>query len=169
MFVASHRHARQHRATEAARTISLIASTLPSDITGFRLMPLRLNQSSVIRRVFPPGSNSRIGRFDSAGALSRVGSFISGGGAAAAFALLHGAGNGILTIARGTLPLALYGPENDGYRLDLLGVPSRICQALAPLGFSLLMASMGGYVLIVSSALSPAAFGALLMLRKHAL
>jgi hypothetical protein len=29
---------------------------------------------------------------------------IFGGGAAAAFALLHGAGNGILTIARGTLP-----------------------------------------------------------------
>jgi len=29
---------------------------------------------------------------------------IFGGGAAAAFALLHGAGNGLLTIARGTLP-----------------------------------------------------------------
>ena len=37
---------------------------------------------------------------------------IFGGGAAAAFALLHGAGNGILTIARGTLPLAIFGPEN---------------------------------------------------------
>ena len=29
------------------------------------------------------------------------------------FALLHGAGNGILTIARGTLPLAIFGPRNS--------------------------------------------------------
>ena len=63
---------------------------------------------------------------------------IFGGGAAAAFALLHGAGNGILTIARGTLPLAIFGPENYAYRLGLIGAPSRICQALAPVGFGLL-------------------------------
>jgi MFS family permease len=89
-----------------------------------------------------------------------------GGGAAAAFALLHGAGNGILTIARGTVPLALFGPENYAYRLGLLGAPARICQALAPVGFALLMTSLGGYVLVVSSALSLAALGALLLLRS---
>lgn len=44
---------------------------------------------------------------------------IFGGGAAAPFALLHGAGNGILTIARGTPPLAIFGPENYAYRLGL--------------------------------------------------
>ena len=93
---------------------------------------------------------------------------ISGGGAAAAFALLHGAGNGILTIARGTVPLAIFGPENYAYRLGLLGAPSRICQALAPVGFALLMASLGGYVLVVSSALSLAALAALLLLRSSA-
>ena len=93
---------------------------------------------------------------------------ISGGGAAAAFALLHGAGNGILTIARGTVPLAIFGPENYAYRLGLLGAPSRICQALAPVGFALLMASLGGYVLVVSSALSLAALAALLLLRRSA-
>lgn len=30
------------------------------------------------------------------------------------FALLHGAGNGVLTIAKGTLPLALFGPVGYG-------------------------------------------------------
>jgi hypothetical protein len=69
-----------------------------------------------------------------------------GGGAAAAFALLHGAGNGILTIARGTLPLAIFGPENYAYRLGLMGAPSRIAQALAPLGFGLLIEPLGGGV-----------------------
>jgi MFS family permease len=38
---------------------------------------------------------------------------LAGGGVASSvFAILHGSGNGILTIARGTVPLALYGPEN---------------------------------------------------------
>lgn len=93
---------------------------------------------------------------------------VFGGGAAAAFALLHGFGNGILTIARGTLPLALYGPENYGYRLGVLGLPSRICQAFAPLGFAFMIGSMGGAVLVVSSALSLAALGALLLVRRSA-
>ena len=36
---------------------------------------------------------------------------VTGGtGAYSAFAILHGSGNGILTIARGTLPLAIFGP-----------------------------------------------------------
>ena len=69
---------------------------------------------------------------------------IFGGGAAAVFVLLHGAGNGLLTIARGTLPLSIFGPENYGYRLGLLGASSRVCQALAPLGFSLLIDVLGG-------------------------
>lgn len=79
-------------------------------------------------------------------------------------ALLHGAGNGLLTIARGTLPLAIFGPENYGYRLGLLGAPSRVCQALAPLGFSLLIDPLGGGVVVVSSILSLVAFGALLLI-----
>lgn len=93
-----------------------------------------------------------------------------GGSAAAAFALLHGAGNGILTIARGTLPLAIFGPENYAYRLGLIGAPSRICQALAPVAFGLLIEPIGGSVLIVSSLLSLAALGALMLLpaRSHA-
>jgi hypothetical protein len=89
---------------------------------------------------------------------------IFGGGAAVAFALLHGAGNGILTIARGTLPLAIFGPENYAYRLGLIGAPSRICQALAPLAFGLLIDPMGRGVVVVSAGLSLAALIALMLL-----
>jgi hypothetical protein len=91
---------------------------------------------------------------------------IFGGGAAAAFALLHGAGNGILTIARGTLPLAIFGPENYAYRLGLIGAPSRICQALAPVGFGLLIEPMGRLVVMVSAGLLLAALAALMTLRR---
>ena len=92
---------------------------------------------------------------------------IVGGGAAGVFAVFHGAGNGILTIARGTLPLAIFGPQNYAYRLGLIGAPSRMAQAAAPLVFGLLIESMGSRVLIVSSALSLAALAALLLLRTR--
>ncbi|MFN5454543.1 MAG: MFS transporter, partial [Bradyrhizobium sp.] len=87
-----------------------------------------------------------------------------GGGAAAAFALLHGSGNGILTIARGTLPLAIFGPANYAYRLGLIGAPSRICQAFAPLVFGLLIDALGRMVLLVSASLSLSALAALMLL-----
>ena len=82
---------------------------------------------------------------------------LAGGGAASVFAIFHGTGNGILTIARGTLPLAIFGPENYGYRLGLIGAPARMAQAAAPLAFGLLIERMGSRILIVSSALSLAA------------
>jgi predicted MFS family arabinose efflux permease len=88
-----------------------------------------------------------------------------GGGAASVFAIFHGAGNGILTIARGTLPLAIFGPNNYAYRLGIIGAPARMAQAAAPLAFGLLIDSMGSRVLIVSSALSLAALAALFLLR----
>lgn len=85
--------------------------------------------------------------------------------AAATFALLHGAGNGMLTIAKGTLPLALFGPAGYGLRQGLLGAPSRLAQAAAPLLFGLLIDAYGAAALTVSAALSLAAFAALLVLR----
>ncbi|MGE9009898.1 MFS transporter [Leptospira interrogans] len=90
-----------------------------------------------------------------------------GGGAASVFAIFYGAGNGILTIARGTLPLAIFGPQNYGYRLGIIGAPARMAQAAAPLLFSLLIDIMGSRVLIVSSALSLAALFALFLVRSH--
>lgn len=91
---------------------------------------------------------------------------LAGGGAASLFAIFHGTGNGILTIARGTLPLAIFGPQNYGYRLGIIGAPARMAQAAAPLAFGLLIDIMGSRVLIVSSALSLSALLALFLLRK---
>ena len=92
---------------------------------------------------------------------------LAGGGAAGAFAIFFGLGNGILTIARGTLPLAIFGPQNYGYRLGIIGAPARMAQAAAPLAFGLLIDRMGSWVLIVTSALSLSALLALSLLRKQ--
>lgn len=46
--------------------------------------------------------------------------------------LLYGAGYGIMWIARGTLPLALFGPERFATLMGRLAFPSLIVQALSP-------------------------------------
>ncbi len=87
---------------------------------------------------------------------------------AVAFSLFYGAGNGILTIARGTLPLAIFGPHGYGARTGWLGAPARAAQALAPLLFGLILDRLGLYALAVSTGLCLSALAALLMLRPAA-
>jgi MFS family permease len=86
---------------------------------------------------------------------------VMGSPGAALFALLYGAGNGLLTIARGTVPLAIFGPDGYGERTGLLGAPARAAQAFAPLLFGLLIDVAGTWAILVSTALCLAALGAL--------
>jgi len=90
-----------------------------------------------------------------------------GPGAITAFAALHGAGNGLLTIAKGTVPLAIFGPAGYGLRSGILGAPARATQAASPLLFGLLTDHMGIGVLAISAGLSLSALFALLMLRAR--
>jgi MFS family permease len=92
---------------------------------------------------------------------------VLGGPAAAIFAVLHGAGNGLLTISRGTLPLALFGPAGYGLRTGIIVAPARVTAAAAPLLFGLLMDAMGMGALIVSAGLGLAALAALALLRPQ--
>jgi len=91
---------------------------------------------------------------------------IFGAPAAALFALLHGAGNGMLTIATGTLPLALFGSKGYGMRQGLLMSPARLFQALAPWLFGLWIEAWGLAAMWVSAGLGLAAFCTLLALGR---
>jgi hypothetical protein len=82
------------------------------------------------------------------------------------FAILYGAGNGILTIARGTLPLALFGPEGFGRRVGILSLPARGTGAVAPLILGLL-SEYGTAALWASAAASLSALFALLLLQSQ--
>jgi MFS family permease len=84
-----------------------------------------------------------------------------------AFALLHGAGNGMITIVKGTLPLALFGPEGYGRRGGLLSAPARTLQSAAPFLFGLLLDRVGVGALGLSAGLCLAAFGSLFLLRPR--
>jgi len=52
---------------------------------------------------------------------------------AAGFAVAFGASNGLVTIARGTVPLALFGPQGYGGLVGRIAGPSLVMQAAAPL------------------------------------
>ena len=53
--------------------------------------------------------------------------------AAAAFAVMFGMANGLLTVARGALPLALFGAAGYGHLMGSIGGPYLVMQAIAPL------------------------------------
>ncbi|HEY0859264.1 MAG TPA: MFS transporter, partial [Albitalea sp.] len=91
---------------------------------------------------------------------------LAGAPAAAAFAILHGAGNGILTIAKGTLPLVLFGPHAYGARQGLLMVPARVAQAFAPWLFGLCLDRWGASALWLTSGIGLAAALALLWMPR---
>ena len=90
---------------------------------------------------------------------------VVGGPAAAVFTVLHGAGNGVLTIAKGTLPLVLFGPAGYGARQGLMMAPARVAQAFAPVVFGVLLDGMGAAALWVTALLGLAAWAALTALR----
>jgi Major Facilitator Superfamily len=59
------------------------------------------------------------------------------------FALLYGISNGLLTIARATLPVELFGLVRVGAVLGSFSAPSLVTRAFAPLGFALVAGAAG--------------------------
>lgn len=92
---------------------------------------------------------------------------VFGPAGAVAFGLLHGGGNGILTIAKGTLPLALFGPAGYGRRQGLLNVPARFAQACAPWLFGLFLSRWGANALLLTAMLGLASLLALFAMPRH--
>ena len=70
---------------------------------------------------------------------------------ASLFALIYGASNGLLTIVRGVVPLALFGPEGYGRRLGLISGPALALKAGAPMMVGAVLTGQGvGAVLWIS-------------------
>ena len=55
---------------------------------------------------------------------------------AAAFAILFGMANGLMTIARGTVPLALFGPSGYGRLMGRIAAPVLLMQAVGPIALA---------------------------------
>lgn len=84
-----------------------------------------------------------------------------------AFALLYGAGNGLMTIVRGTLPLVLFDPRSYGGTVGRLVTPSFYASALAPLAYAVLIERFGeASALWLSAGLATVALAAAAVLRR---
>ena len=144
--------------------LSVVAAIAIAGMVGPAQVGARMLEFAFLRR-FHPLVAARIASLAhplGAAALLALGSPV-----AAVFALLHGAGNGIMTIASGTLPLALFGASGYGFRQGVIMAPARFCQALAPLAFAFLLERYGQHALAVTAAVGCAGFLALLALKQN--
>ncbi|HYD77117.1 MFS transporter [Ramlibacter sp.] len=141
---------------------TMAAAVAVGALIGPAQVAARLLEFGLLRRVHPLLSARLAATMHPLGVAALA---VAGPPAAAVFGVLHGAGNGILTIAKGTLPLVLFGPQGYGHRQGVLMVPARIAQALAPWLFGVALDHWGAGALALSAGLSLLALGALMVLR----
>jgi len=77
------------------------------------------------------------------------------------FALLFGAGNGVMTIVRGALPVEMYGRDNYGAIAGALATPGLVARSVGPIFAALLWSALGGYESATVVLIAVAAVGAL--------
>jgi MFS family permease len=146
------------QAAGASSTAAIAAAAL----VGPAQVGARIVEFSLLRSLHPLTSARLAALLHPIGAIFLV---VFGAPGIAAFALLHGAGNGMITIAKGTLPLAFFGPQGYGWRSGLLSTPARVLQSAAPFLFGLLFDRVGIGAIGLSAGLCLAAFGLLFLLR----
>jgi MFS family permease len=143
---------------------SATAAIAAASLMGPAQVAARLFEFGVLKRLHPLVSTRLALLMHPLGAAFLG---VLGAPAASVFALLHGAGNGLLTISRGTLPLSLFGPAGYGLRQGIIVAPARVTTAAAPLLFGLLLDAMGTHALMISAGLSLTALAALALLRAQ--
>ncbi len=148
------------QAAGASPTAAIVAAAL----VGPAQVGARIVEFSLLRSFHPIISARLASLLHPIGAVMLV---VIGAPATAAFALLHGAGNGMITIAKGTLPLVLFGPQGYGLRSGLLSAPARILQSAAPFLFGLLLDRVGIGAIGLSAGLCFAASGSLFLVRPR--
>lgn len=144
----------------ATQAVAIAAGAL----VGPAQVAARLVEFGLLRR-FHPVSSARLATLLHPLGAGLLG--LLGPAGVALFAILHGAGNGMITIAKGTLPLAIFGPAGYGLRNGILSVPARLSLSAAPFLFGLLLDRIGAASVLLSAGLSLSALASLLLLRPH--
>lgn len=140
-----------------------VAALTAAALVGPAQVAARLSELVIVRRIHPLDSARLALALFPAGMALLLAAGATGAGP---FALLYGCGNSLVTIARGSVPLALFGPAGYGERLGLIAITGRIVQAAAPFVFALLMQSSANLALGAPAALCLGGLGCLLLLRR---
>lgn len=154
-------------AAHLPRLLQEAGATLPAAISAAALVgPAQVAARAVefwlLRRMQPLVSAQLATLAHPAGAAFLL---ATGAPAAPLFALAHGAGNGVMTIANGTLPLQLFGATGYGLRQGMLMMPARLLAAAAPFLFDVLLTRLGAAALGVTAVFGLSSFLVLALLR----
>lgn len=131
-----------------ATGISTASAILVGMLIGPAQVGARLLEFALLKKLKPVVSAKLAVAMHPLGALLLL---IFGAPMAMIFGVLHGAGNGMLTIVKGALPLDIFGANGYGERQGILMAPARIAQALAPWLFGLVVADWGASALYLTA------------------
>lgn len=123
------------------------AAVAAASLIGISQVAGRLAEAGFLNRLHPLTTTRLSAALHPLGVLL-IGVF--GAPFAAIFTVMHGVGVGLMTIIKGTLPLALFGAAGFGRRSGLLEAPSRVAQASAPVLFGLCLDRYGAHALWLS-------------------
>jgi len=119
-------------------------------LVGVAAVTMRFLEFTVLRRL-PPLTTTRLATLlNPLGTLALLTLGKAGG---PLYALSQGAGNGMLTVSKGVLPLTIYGPANYGHRSALLSAPAKWAQVFGPMLYGLLLERSGTLAALFSAGL----------------
>lgn len=140
----------------------LAAYGLPTDraaaaagLMGLAALVVRFAEFTVLRRLPPLATTRAAALMHPAGAASLG---LLGAPAAGVMAIAQGAGNGMLTVAKGVLPLNFYGADDYAYRSALIGRPAMIAQIAGPLVYAQALERSPALALSISAGVCVAMF-----------
>jgi predicted MFS family arabinose efflux permease len=130
--------------------LTVRAATAAAALLGVAAVTVRFLEFTVLRRLDPLHTTRLATLMHPLGAAALV---LLGGAGAPFMSLGQGAGNGMLTVAKGVLPLRLYGQKDYAYRSALLSRPAQFAQIAGPALYGLALQRSATLALAGSSAL----------------
>jgi predicted MFS family arabinose efflux permease len=144
--------------------LGLTEASALAGLVGVAAVTVRFLEFTVLRKLDPLVTTRVATLMHPAGAAILL---AAGGAGGAAMALGQGAGNGMLAVAKGVLPLRLWGERNYAYRSALLGRPALVAQVFGPTVFALALERSATGALLLTSALCLVMFAMTLGLRRR--
>jgi len=131
--------------------LTLAQASAAAGLVGIAAVTVRFLEFTVLRKLNPVATTRTATLMHPAGAAALL-SF-GGGAGGAAMAIGQGAGNGMLAVAKGVLPLSIWGDRNYAYRSAVLGRPALWAQVLGPTVFAFALEGSATGAVLATSAL----------------
>jgi len=144
--------------------LSLAQASAAAGLVGIAAVTMRFLEFTVLRKLNPLATTRVATLMHPAGAATLL---TLGGAGGAAMAIGQGAGNGMLTVAKGVLPLSIWGRGSYAYRSALLGRPALFAQIAGPTVFAIALERSATAAVLGTSALCLVMFAMTFGLNRH--